>query len=77
MSKPKIVSMREVHYATNQIMQAGDRFYFVKKAKLIGEGMYQVVGAKVDVTESVQALIDKRERAWRASARKKKVQQHV
>lgn len=71
MSKAKAAT-RKVRYATNQVMQAGDNFYFVKKAKFIGENMFQVIGAKVDVTASIQALLDKREREWRVKARARK-----
>lgn len=46
-------------YVHNQVVKSilDDRYYFAKKMEVIAEGTFLVVGKKVDVTESVQALL--------------------
>jgi hypothetical protein len=63
-------TLTEVVYVTNRILGPSlyGKYYFVRKAKDLGNGMLEVVGAKVDVTESVRALLTA-ERA-RAKARR-------
>lgn len=52
-------------YATNQVMRSEltGRYYFVRKAELLGNGHCRVIGAKVDVTESVEALLKPKKKA--------------
>lgn len=52
-------------YARNIVVHSSfsDRYYFVPKAKVIGENLFEVVGKKVDVTESVRALIASKRKA--------------
>ena len=55
-------------YILNQVMQSPltGTYYFVAKARRLDNGVCQVVGKKVDVTESIEALFGdmlKRERA--------------
>ena len=51
-------------YARNIVVHSSfsDRYYFVPKAKVIGENLFEVVGKKVDVTESVRALVASKQR---------------
>lgn len=52
-------------YVFNQILFSSltQRFYFVRKAKVRGDGILEVVGKKVDVTESIQPFLAKKYRA--------------
>ncbi len=60
MRKPK-VTMTEVRLITNRVMGPSmtGKYYFVRKAKLVSGDIYEVVGQKVDVTDSVEALLEK------------------
>ena len=59
--KPSM-SLEEVRYVHNQVLRSldGERFYFVARAKILEGGALMVIGKKVDVTESVQALLPKK-----------------
>lgn len=58
-------------YVRNIVVHSSltDSYYFVPKAKVIGENRFEVVGKKINVTESVRALIE----AKRKPPSKKKV----
>jgi hypothetical protein len=50
-----------------------DRYFYVAKLKVIGDDLFQAIGKKYDVTESVRVVVDKAvEAALKKAAKKKK-----
>jgi hypothetical protein len=64
------VSKPKPEYVQNRIFQGfgSDRYYFVKRAQRVGEDSWLCVTNKIDVTESVEALLadDRKKRVKRA-----------
>lgn len=46
-------------YVHDQVFRSAltDRYFFVRRAKVRGDGVFEVIRKKYDVTESVKALI--------------------